>query len=136
MKKYILFLLTILILSSVSYAQSMATTSFRASDLIGTWTKSYDNDKSNYLVFKKKTDTKYKYGLSIEFLKNGEFYSKYIAPCGNDSMLKTHNYNGKWQLNEKDWTIRIIKPISGKESFFKIVLLQSDKLILEEIKVE
>mgnify|MGYP001419299070 CR=1 FL=1 len=119
MKKYILFLLTILILSSVSYAQSMATTSFRASDLIGTWTKSYDNDKSNYLVFKK-----------------GEFYSKYIAPCGNDSMLKTHNYNGKWQLNEKDWTIRIIKPISGKESFFKIVLLQSDKLILEEIKVE
>ena len=68
--------------------------------------------------------------------KNGAFYNKYSAPCGNDTMLRTHNYNGKWKLDEKDWTISTTKPINGNGNLFKIVSLQSNKLIIEEIKVQ
>src|SRR6218665_182099 len=136
MKNYIFLLVAFLTLSGVSYSQNNTTTTFRADYLIGTWTPSYNKDNNHYLVFEKKTYTKHKYGSSVEFLKNGIFYNKYSAPCGNDTKLKTHNYNGKWKLDEKDWTITTTKPINGNGTIFKIVSLQSDKLIIEEIKVQ
>lgn len=134
MKNHIFLLVTFLTLSGVGYSQN--TTTFRADDLIGTWMPIYNKDNNGYFVFEKKTDTKRRYGSSVEFQKNGAFYNKYSAPCGNDTMLRTHNYNGKWKLDEKDWTISTTKPINGNGNLFKIVSLQSNKLIIKEIKVQ
>lgn len=136
MKKYILLIIAFISLSGFGYSQSYSMKSFRADDLIGTWIPIYNKDNNGYLIFVKKTDTKRRYGSSVEFQKNGAFYNKYSAPCGNDTMLRTHNYNGKWKLDEKDWTISTTKPINGNGNLFKIVSLQSNKLIIEEIKVQ
>ncbi len=133
--KILLLIIAFLTLSNFSYSQNTETTEFKADNLIGVWNP-INNNENNNLFFEKKTDTKHKYGLSIEILKNGEFYSKYSAPCGNDSKLRTHNYNGEWILDEKNWIITTSKPINGNGTVFKIVELKSNKLILSEIKTQ
>jgi Lipocalin-like domain len=133
MKNKILLLFTLLALTEFSYCQNHETSQFKTTDLIGVWLPIYNKDNNN-LVFEKKTTTEHRYGSSIEIFKNGDFYYRYSAPCGNDSMMHTQNYNGKWILDEKDWIITTTKPIKGNGTLFKIVELQANKLILVEIK--
>jgi hypothetical protein len=51
-------------------------------------------------------------------------------------MLRTHNFSGKWSLNEDEWIITTSKPINRKGTVYKIVELKPDKLVLAEIKTE
>lgn len=136
MKNKILILtLTMQFVYQFGFGQENKSIEFNANDLIGVWCPKYNPGKSD-LIFEKKVTTEHKYGLSIEILKNGEFQNRYLAPCGNDTMLLTHNYSGKWSLNENDWIITTTEPINRKGTVYKIVELKSDKLVLAEIKTE
>jgi hypothetical protein len=136
MKNIILILtLTIVLGSQFSYGQENATIQFNTNALIGVWYPKHNSDKL-HLTFEKKATTKHQYGLSIEILINGEFRNRYSAPCGNDTMLQTHNYSGKWNLNEDDMVLTTSKPINHKGTVYKIVELKSDKLVITEIKKE
>ncbi|MFH6605132.1 lipocalin family protein [Maribacter algicola] len=136
MKNKILILtLTILFSYQFGFGQENESMEFNSDDLIGVWYPKYIRGKSD-LTFEKKVTTEHKYGLSIEILKNGEFRNRYSAPCGNDTMLRTHNYSGKWNLNENDWIITTSEPINRKGTVYKIVELMSDKLVLAEINAE
>jgi len=108
---------------------------FNSDDLIGVWYPKYNRGKHD-LIFEKKVATGHEYGLRIEILINGEFRNRYSAPCGNDSMLWTHNYIGKWSLDKEEWIITTTEPINRKGTVYRIVELKSDKLILVEIKTE
>ena len=133
--KFLLLTLTIIFGYQFSFGQESALIEFNTDDLIGVWYPKYNRGKLD-LTFEKKVTTEHKYGLSIEILKNGEFRNRYSAPCGNDTMLRTHNYSGKWSLNEDEWIITTSKPINRKGTVYKIVELKPDKLFLAEIKTE
>ncbi len=132
-----ILILTLIILFShqFGFGQENKSNEFNTDNLIGVWYPKYSRGKTD-LIFEKKVTTEHKYGLSIEILKNGEFRNRYSAPCGNDTMLRTHNYSGKWNLNENDWIITTSEPINRKGTVYKIVELKSDKLVLAEIKTE
>jgi hypothetical protein len=130
-----LIILTIMFSYQFSYGQNNEQIEFKSDDLIGIWIPKYNRENDN-LTFEKKTTTEYKYGLSVEILKNGEFHNRYSAPCGNDTMLRTQNYKGKWSLNTDEWIISTSEPIIQKGTNYKIIELKSDKLILAEIKPE
>lgn len=133
--KILLTTLGIIFCHQFSFGQGKTTIKFNTNDLIGVWYPKY-NRVNDDLTFEKKSITKHRYGLSIEILKNGEFRNRYSATCGTDTMLQTHNYNGKWNLNEEDWIISTTKPINRKGTVYKIVELKTDQLVLSEIKVE
>ncbi|MBC3846972.1 lipocalin family protein [Winogradskyella echinorum] len=133
--KILLLTLTILFGFQLSFGQENELTEFNANDLIGEWYPKYNRGKLE-LTFEKKVTTEHKYGLSIEILKNGEFRNRYSAPCGNDTMLRTHNYSGKWSLNKGEWIITTTEPINRQGTVYKIVELKLDKLVLAEIKTE
>lgn len=133
--KILILTLTILFSYQFSFGQENESNEFNTEDLIGLWYPKYNRGKS-VLTFEKKLTTENKYGLSIEILKNGEFRNRYSAPCGNDTMLRTHNYSGKWNLNENDWIMTTSKPINRQGTVYKIVELKSDKLVLNQIKIE
>lgn len=133
--KTLILTFTILFSYLFGYGQENELIEFNTDDLIGVWYPKYNRGKSN-LTFEKKVTTKHKYGLNIEILKNGEFRNRYSAPCGNDTMLQTHNYSGKWNLNESNWIITTSEPINRKGTVYKIMELKSNKLVLAEIKTE
>jgi len=142
MKNKILSLILIIICqlsysqnNELSYSQNNESNQFDASDLIGVWHLKFNRENDN-LTFEKKVTSEHKYGSRIEILETGEFYNRYSAPCGNDGALFTHNYNGKWSLNEEKWIITTSEPINRRGTVYEIVDLQSDKLILAEIKTE
>lgn len=132
---FLIIILVVLFSNQLSYGQKKESAEFNSGDLIGVWYPKYNREGDN-LIFEKRKTTDHKYGLRVEILKNGEFYNRYFAPCGNDTMLRTHNYNGKWNLNESDWVLTTTEPIIRKGKIYKIVELQADKLILAEIKTE
>lgn len=133
--KTLILALTILFNYQFGFGQENKSIEFNTDDLIGVWYPKYNRGKSD-LTFEKKVTTKHKYGQSIEIFKNGEFRNRYSAPCGNDTALRTHNYNGKWSLNENDWIITTTEPINRQGTVYKIVELKSDRLVLAEIKTE
>ena len=133
--KALLIIFAVMFSYQFSYGQKDEPIEFNASDLIGVWYPKYRGE-SDRLFFEKGIATKHTYGLRIEILKNGEFYNRYSAPCGNDTMLRTHNYNGKWNLNENEWILTTTKPINRKGKVYKIMELKTDKLILAEIRTE
>ena len=91
MKNKILILsLTFQFCSLFSFGQVKEAIEFNIDDLIGVWYPLKSHDKF-HLNFEKKVTTEYIYGLSIEFKKNGEFKNRYLAPCGNDTKLLSHN---------------------------------------------
>jgi len=133
-KLLVLTILAAINFHQLSYSQRNETIKFNTNDLLGVWDLK-SNLKNDNLIFEKRAVTEHKYGSSIEFLKNGEFYHRYSAPCGNDRKKYTDNYNGKWDLNKEEWIIITnTKSNNQKGSIYKILKLQSDKLILEEIK--
>jgi hypothetical protein len=133
--KFLLLTLTIIFGYQFSFGQESALIEFNTDDLIGVWYPKYNRGKLD-LTFEKKVTTEHKYGLSIEILKNGELRNRDSAPCGNYTMLRTHNFSGKWSLNEDEWIITTSKPINRKGTVYKIVELKPDKLVLAEIKTE
>nr|WP_299169548.1 hypothetical protein [uncultured Allomuricauda sp.] len=133
--KFLLLSLTVMFGLQFSFGQENAIFDFNADELIGTWRPTYDN-RTAELTFERQVETERKYGLWIEILKSGEFRSRYSAPCGNDSMLRTHNYNGIWSLDEDEWILTTSEPINRNGTLFKIVELKSDKMVLAEIKIE
>ena len=133
--RFLILTLTIIFSYQFGFGQENESIEFNPDDLIGVWYPRYDRGRSD-LTFEKKVTTEHKYGLSIELLKSGEFRNRYSAPCGNDTMLRTHNYNGKWSLNENDWIITTSEPINRKGTIYKILELKSDKLVLSEIYTE
>ncbi|MGW9685080.1 hypothetical protein [Flagellimonas sp. 2504JD1-5] len=118
-----------------SFGQEYAILDFNADDLIGTWYPTYDN-RTTELTFERRVENVRKYGLRIQILKSGEFRSRYSAPCGNDSMLRTHNYNGIWSLDEDEWILTTSEPINRNGTIFRIVELKSDKMVLVGIEIE
>lgn len=133
--KILILTLSILFNYQFGFGQKNISNKFNTDDLIGEWYPKYNRGKSD-LTFEKKVTNEHKYGLTIEILKNGEFRNKYSAPCGNDNMLRTHNYSGKWNLNENDWIITTTEPINRKGTVYKIMELKPYKLVLSEIKME
>lgn len=131
--KILLIIVTVVFSYLSSYSQNNESTDFNADHLIGVWLPKY-NSENDDLTFEKKITTEHKCSSSVEILKSGEFYNRYSAPCGNDTRLRTHNYNGKWSLNKHEWIITTTEPINRKGTVYKIVELKSDKLILAEIK--
>ncbi|WP_026706009.1 hypothetical protein [Flavobacterium soli] len=132
---FLIIILVVLFSNQLSYGQKNESAEFNSGDLIGVWYSKYNREGDN-LIFEKRKATDHKYGLRVEILKNGEFYNRYSAPCGNDTRLRTHNYKGKWSLNESEWVLTTTEPINLKGKIYKIVELQADKLILAEIKTE
>lgn len=119
----------------LSFGQENARFDFNADELIGTWRPTYDN-RTALLTFERQSETDRKYGLRIEILKSGEFRSRYFARCGNDSMLRTHNYKGVWSLEIDDWILTTSEPINQNGTVFKIVELKSNKMVLAEVSKE
>ena len=133
--KFLSLSLTVMFGLQFSFGQENAIFDFNADDLIGIWQPTYTN-RTAELTFIRQVETVRKYGLRIQFLKSGEFRSRYSAPCGNDSMLRTHNYSGIWSLDEDNWILTTSEPINRNGTVFKIVELKSDKMVLAEIKIE
>ncbi len=117
------------------FGQEYTRNEINANDLTGTWYPTY-GARNSELTFEKRTKSSRNYGLRFEFLKSGEFRSRYSAPCGNDSMLRTHIYNGIWSLDEEDRILTTSEPINRKGTIFKIVELKSDKMVLVGIEIE
>lgn len=121
----------------IGYGQNNLSSELNIYDLNGTWiTKSKWNDKN--IVFNKTTNVDKKYvGPIIKFENNGKVISAYSLnsiKCGNDSRLKPKR--GNWNFNKESLILKSSVPIANYGTEFKILELNSSKLILNKLLAE
>ena len=120
----------------ISFGQNNLSSEFNIYNLNGTWElKSKWNDKN--IVFVKKTNNKEYVGPIIKFSNDGKIISMYSISsirCGNDHRRKPKY--GEWSFDKKNLNLKTSVPIANYGTEFKILELNSNKIVLNKIETE